>query len=63
MGAVDDAGLRPGGERGSGLAVKLERRYSKDQILGMYLDAAYFGGGHWGSCRPARGTSAGRPRT
>src|SRR6266704_2285048 len=25
-----------------GLAVKLERRYSKDEILGMYLDAAYF---------------------
>jgi penicillin-binding protein 1A len=38
-----------------GLAVKLERRYSKDQILGMYLDAAYFGGGHWGVVQASRG--------
>ncbi len=38
-----------------GLAVKLERRYSKDQILGMYLDAAYFGGGHWGVVQASQG--------
>ncbi|MGH2750541.1 MAG: transglycosylase domain-containing protein [Actinomycetota bacterium] len=30
------------------LAVKLERRYSKDQILGFYLNTVYFGRGAYG---------------
>ncbi len=51
------------GDRGSvmvklaqlGLAIKLERRWSKEQILGMYLDAAYFGDGRWGVVRASEG--------
>ena len=31
-----------------GLAVKLDQRYTKDQILLMYLDVAYFGHGFYG---------------
>jgi len=31
-----------------GLALKLEMRYSKAQILEMYLNAVYFGDGRWG---------------
>jgi membrane peptidoglycan carboxypeptidase len=31
-----------------GLAVKLDRRYTKDQILLMYLNVAYFGHGFYG---------------
>jgi membrane peptidoglycan carboxypeptidase len=38
-----------------GLAVKLERRFTKDEILRMYLDAAYFGAGHWGVVRASEG--------
>jgi membrane peptidoglycan carboxypeptidase len=38
-----------------GLATKLERRWSKEQILGMYLDAAYFGDGRWGVVRASEG--------
>ena len=38
-----------------GLAIKLERRWSKEQILGMYLDAAYFGDGRWGVVRASEG--------
>ena len=38
-----------------GLAIKLERRYSKAEILRMYLDAVYFGGGHWGVARASEG--------
>jgi membrane peptidoglycan carboxypeptidase len=34
--------------RAIGLAFKLEHRYTKPQILGMYLNAIYFGHGHWG---------------
>jgi penicillin-binding protein 1A len=30
------------------LALWLERRYSKDQILGIYLNRVYLGGGAWG---------------
>src|SRR5215471_5580490 len=30
------------------LALKLERRYSKEQILAAYLDSAYFGDGAYG---------------
>jgi membrane peptidoglycan carboxypeptidase len=38
-----------------GLAIKLERRYSKTEILGMYLDAAYFGDGRWGVVQASEG--------
>jgi len=38
-----------------GLAVKLEQRYSKARILRMYLDAAYFGDGHWGVVQASHG--------
>jgi membrane peptidoglycan carboxypeptidase len=38
-----------------GLAIKLERRWSKEQILGMYLDAAYFGDGRWGVVQASQG--------
>jgi membrane peptidoglycan carboxypeptidase len=38
-----------------GLAIKLERRWSKEQILGMYLDAAYFGDGRWGVAQASEG--------
>ena len=38
-----------------GLAFKLERQYSKEQILAMYLDAAYFGDGRWGVVRASEG--------
>lgn len=34
-----------------GLAVKLEYRYSKSQILEMYLNSIYFGHGCWGVVR------------
>jgi penicillin-binding protein 1A len=34
--------------RAIGLAFKLEHGYSKARILAMYLDAVYFGHGHWG---------------
>lgn len=36
------------------LAVKLERRYSKDQILGFYLNTVYFGRGAYGIEAAAR---------
>lgn len=32
----------------AGLAIKLERRYTKAQILAMYLNAVYYGDGQWG---------------
>ena len=32
-----------------GLALKLEARYTKSQILEMYLNAVYFGDGQWGA--------------
>jgi membrane peptidoglycan carboxypeptidase len=38
-----------------GLALKLEQRYSKAQILRMYLDAVYFGDGHWGVVQASQG--------
>ncbi len=36
------------------LAVKLDHRYSKREILSMYLDAAYFGHGAWGVEKASR---------
>jgi penicillin-binding protein 1A len=41
--------------RAIGLAFKLEDRYSKAQILGMYLNAIYFGNGFYGVERASRG--------
>jgi len=38
-----------------GLAIKLDARYSKAQILGMYLDSVYFGDGHWGIVQASQG--------
>ena len=38
-----------------GLAIKLDRSYSKAQILGMYLDSVYFGDGHWGTVQASQG--------
>jgi membrane peptidoglycan carboxypeptidase len=38
-----------------GLAVKLEQRYTKSQILEMYLDSVYFGSGHWGAVQASQG--------
>ena len=48
--------------RAIGLAFKLERRYSKAQILDMYLNAIYFGNGFYGVDRASRGYF-GRPVT
>jgi membrane peptidoglycan carboxypeptidase len=36
------------------LAIKLDDKYSKRQILAMYLDAAYFGHGAWGVEKASR---------
>jgi penicillin-binding protein 1A len=41
--------------RAVGLAYKLESRYSKAQILDMYLNAIYFGHGFYGVERASRG--------
>ena len=38
-----------------GLAVKLEQRYSKAEILEMYLNAVYYGHSHWGIDSASRG--------
>jgi membrane peptidoglycan carboxypeptidase len=38
-----------------GLGVKLSLRYSKSQILQMYLSAVYYGHGYWGDVTAARG--------
>jgi penicillin-binding protein 1A len=38
-----------------GLAVKLSLRYSKQQILSMYLNAVYYGNGYCGEQAAARG--------
>ena len=45
-----------------GLAVKLSLRYSKAQILAMYLDAVYYGNGYWGDVAAARGYFGASPR-
>lgn len=36
------------------VALQLERRYEKDEILEMYLNQVYFGDGNWGVARAAR---------
>ncbi|MBV8431734.1 MAG: transglycosylase domain-containing protein [Solirubrobacterales bacterium] len=38
-----------------GLGIRLSLRYSKPQILDMYLNAAYFGNGYWGYVAAAAG--------
>lgn len=37
------------------LSLQLERKYSKDEILTMYLNTVYFGGGYYGLETAARG--------
>lgn len=38
-----------------GLGIKLSLHYSKARILEMYLNAVYYGHGHWGDVAAARG--------
>jgi hypothetical protein len=38
-----------------GIAVKLSLRYSKAQILNMYLNSVYYGNGYWGDVAAAHG--------
>ena len=45
-----------------GLAVKLSLEYSSQDILSMYLNAAYFGNGYWGEAAAARGYFGVSPR-
>ncbi len=45
-----------------GLAVKLSLEYSKPQILSMYLNSIYYGGGYWGDVAAARGYFGVSPR-
>lgn len=45
-----------------GLAVKLSLRYSKAQILNMYLNSVYYGHGYWGDLAAARGYFGLSPR-
>lgn len=44
------------------VAVKLEGRYSKEQILGAYLNTVYFGAGAWGIAAASRTYFATRPK-
>ncbi len=39
----------------AGLAIKLEFRYSKAEILEMYLNGVYYGDGYWGIAQASRG--------
>ncbi len=43
------------------LAMEYERRYSKNQILEMYLNEIYYGNGAWGIAQAARVTSTRHP--
>ncbi len=45
-----------------GIAVKLSLRYSKAQILNMYLNSVYYGNGFWGDVAAARGYFGVSPR-
>lgn len=38
------------------LAVEIEKNYSKDEILEMYLNQVYFGSGAWGIESAAKNT-------
>lgn len=44
------------------LAVRLEARYSKEEILGDYLNAVYFGAGAWGIAKASETYFATSPR-
>jgi penicillin-binding protein 1A len=44
------------------LGIKLSLTYSDRQILNMYLNAVYFGHGHWGAAAAARGYFGVSPR-
>lgn len=44
------------------LALELERRYTKAEILEMYLNVVPWGGTPWASGPPPRPTSARTPR-
>ncbi|HET8979386.1 MAG TPA: transglycosylase domain-containing protein [Solirubrobacteraceae bacterium] len=44
-----------------GLGVKLALRYSKQQILQMYLNVVYYGNGYWGVTQAAEGYFHTRP--
>ncbi len=52
---ADSAGGWSARVREIGLAFELERRYSKRQILEMYVNAVYFGGGYYGIQQAAEG--------
>jgi penicillin-binding protein 1A len=45
-----------------GMAVKLSLDYSKEQILGMYLNSVYYGNGYWGEVAAAHGYFGVSPR-
>jgi membrane peptidoglycan carboxypeptidase len=45
-----------------GLALKLERRYRKPEILSMYLNAIYYGQGRWGITQASAGYFHKSPR-
>jgi membrane peptidoglycan carboxypeptidase len=45
-----------------GLGVKLSLAYSHDQVLGMYLNAVYYGNGYWGDAAAAHGYFGVSPR-
>lgn len=51
---VGRSGLAPKVEQVE-LALKLDRSYSKQQVLEMYLSVVYFGHGHYGLSAAARG--------
>lgn len=45
-----------------GVGVELSLEYSKPEILSMYLNAIYYGGGYWGEVAAARGYFGVSPR-
>jgi len=45
-----------------GLGVRLSLRYSDAQVLGMYLNAIYYGNGYWGDIAAAEGYFGVPPR-
>jgi penicillin-binding protein 1A len=57
----DGDGGMPAVLRSVGLAFKLEHRYSKAQILAMYLNSVYLGHGHRGVADASRGYFATAP--